>query len=146
MKLRTGDPWMSAKDYAKTLSGLSLNLVVQDVAVAVSFAEAVLHAKKVYADPDFAVMQVGQTQWMLHADHCYDQHPMGASLQNQASRGIGIEIRLHGVDPDQAQARATALGHQVLSGAQDKRHGVREAYLVDPDGYIWVPDVPLKEA
>jgi len=26
----------------------------------------------------------------------------------------------------------------------DKPHGLREAYLIDPDGYIWVPDTPLK--
>ena len=24
----------------------------------------------------------------------------------------------------------------------DKPHGLREAYLVDVDGYVWVPDVP----
>ena len=143
MKLRTSAPWMSAADYAKTLSGLTLNLVVRDVAAAVKFGESVLQARTVYSDPDFAVMQSGQTQWMLHADHCYDQHPMGTLVQKQTHRGVGIEIRLHGVDPGQAQARSVALGYEVLYDAQDKRHGVREAYILDPDGYVWVPDIPL---
>jgi hypothetical protein len=28
-----------------------------------------------------------------------------------------------------------------LSQATDKGHGLREIYIRDPDGYIWVPDV-----
>ena len=46
-------------------------------------------------------------------------------------------------DPDAAEARARAQGHIVLESATDKPHGLREAYLVDPDGYCWVPDVPI---
>jgi hypothetical protein len=30
----------------------------------------------------------------------------------------------------------------VLAETQDKPHGLRECYLVDPDGYVWVPGVP----
>ncbi len=144
MKLRTTEPWMSAKDYAQTLSGLSLNLAVKNVAEAVQFGNLVLGAQEIYSDPDFAVMQVLQSQWMLHADHCYDQHPMSGLLESGGRRGVGMEIRLHGIDPDEAQARALALGYTVLSGAQDKRHGVREAYLIDADGYVWVPDIAIQ--
>ena len=54
-----------------------------------------------------------------------------------------IEIRLHGIDPDTAEAKAHELGYTVLSGAVDKPHGLREVYLLDGDGYCWVPDVPL---
>lgn len=143
MKLRTGDPWMSAKDYAKTLCGLSLNLIVKDVDESVRFAKSVLQAHAIYTDPDFAVMQVHQTQWMLHADHCYDQHPMAKLLSANGNRGCGIEIRLHGLDPDEAESRAAEFGYTVLSEAQDKRHGVRETYLMDRDGYVWVPDIAI---
>jgi uncharacterized glyoxalase superfamily protein PhnB len=132
---------MSAKEYAKTLSGLSLNLIVKDVGEAVRFATLVLDAQKIYADPDFAVVQAHQMQWMLHADHCYDQHPMAARLAAKGPRGCGLEIRLHGLDPDRATSRASEFGYTVLIGAQDKRHGVREAYLIDRDGYVWVPDI-----
>jgi len=31
MKLRTGDPWMPARDYALTLTGLTINLIVRDI-------------------------------------------------------------------------------------------------------------------
>ena len=34
-------------------------------------------------------------------------------------------------------------GFQVLAGATDKPHGLREAYIEGPDGYVWVADVPL---
>jgi len=30
-----------------------------------------------------------------------------------------------------------------IAVAADKPHGRREAYIRDPDGYIWVPDVPV---
>jgi uncharacterized glyoxalase superfamily protein PhnB len=56
-----------------------------------------------------------------------------------------VELRLHGVDPDGAVEAARRHGSHVLAEAADKPHGVREAYLADPDGYIWVPDVPLQK-
>ena len=59
MKKRTGDPWMPAPTYGRTLSGLTVNLVVRDVARAVDFARVVLAAEIVYADPDFAVLRHG---------------------------------------------------------------------------------------
>jgi hypothetical protein len=31
-----------------------------------------------------------------------------------------------------------------MAEAADKAHGLREAYIGDPDGYIWVPDMPLR--
>ena len=31
----------------------------------------------------------------------------------------------------------------VLAESADKPHGLRESYIVDPDGYVWVPDRPL---
>ena len=143
MKLRTGTPWISGADYGHTLKGLSINLLVRDVAGALRFAERVLQAKIVYSDPDFAVLQACGSEWMLHADHCYDRHPMREIVAGDAPRGAGIEIRLHGLDPDQAVQRALALGYKLLAPAADKPHGVREAYLVDADGYVWVPDVPI---
>ena len=56
---------------------------------------------------------------------------------------FGAELRLHGRDPDDAEAAARALGLTVMAGAMDKPHGLREAFIIDPDGYLWVPDVPL---
>ncbi|MEK9752283.1 MAG: hypothetical protein VW338_03605 [Rhodospirillaceae bacterium] len=146
-KLRTGDPWMPAADYGRSLKGLSVNLLVQAVARAVAFQKDVFGAEVVYADPDFAVLRGFGAEWMLHADHTYSDHPLKGSLgggpAGDLARGVGVELRLHGCDPDAAEAKARARGEIVLAGAMDKPHGLREAYLIDPDGYLWVPDVPL---
>jgi hypothetical protein len=36
------------------------------------------------------------------------------------------------------------LGFTVLANAQDKPHGLREAFIIDADGYLWVPDMPVE--
>jgi catechol 2,3-dioxygenase-like lactoylglutathione lyase family enzyme len=143
MKLRSGDPWMPAAQYGRALRGLTLNLLVRDMARSLPFHREVLAAEVVYSDPDFAVLRFAEAEWMLHADHAYDGHPLYATLTRQLPRGVGAELRLHGRDPDAAEAAARRLGYTVLAGAADKPHGLREAFLIDPDGYLWVPDVPL---
>ena len=144
MKLREGDSWMPADDYGRTLKqGLGVNLLVRDVAAAVKFQKQVLGAETVYADPDFAVMKAGGTEWMLHADHTYRDHEMTGVIQDVEARGAGAELRLYGRDPDDAEAAAREGGWTVLSGAVDKPHGQREAHIVDDDGYVWVPGVPI---
>ena len=142
MKLREGDAWMSADDYGRSLKGLGINLLVEDTERAVAFQTSVLAAEVIYTDPDFAVLHGYGAEWMLHADHTYDDHELYGSLEPDIARGIGVELRLHGCDPDAAETRAREAGYTVLAGAMDKPHGLREAYLVDVDGYVWVPDVP----
>jgi catechol 2,3-dioxygenase-like lactoylglutathione lyase family enzyme len=142
MKLRTGDPWMPAPDYGRALRGLTLNLLVRDIAAALPFHREVLGATVVYSDPDFAVCRYGEVEWMLHADHTYLEHPLHQHLASGQRRGIGAELRLHGCDPDAAEAAARRLGYTVLAGTVNKPHGLREVYLIDTDGYLWVLDVP----
>ena len=144
-KKRQGDPWMPAPAFGRSLEGMSVNLLVSDVAAAAAFAQTVLGAEPVYTDPDFAVMRRGATQWMLHADHTYENQPLAGFVKGIDGRGAGVEIRLHRSDPDGAEARARAAGHTVLAGAVDKPHGLREAYILDPDGYCWVVDRPLSD-
>ncbi len=145
MKLRTGDPWMPAPAYGQSLRGLTINLLIRDIEAALPFYRDVLGAEIVYQDPDFAVLRHGDADWMLHADHTYQDHPLHAEAQD-GRRGIGAELRLHGCDPDAAEAAARRLGYQVLATAADKPHGLREAYLIDADGYLWVPDVPKESS
>jgi catechol 2,3-dioxygenase-like lactoylglutathione lyase family enzyme len=140
---RTGQPWMDAKDYGRSLTGLGVNLLVRDVAASVDFATSVLGAETVYADPDFAVLRQGEAEWMLHADHTYEDHPLHGFVSHMEGRGAGVELRLHNADPDKAEAAARADGHTVFAGAADKPHGLREAYILDPDGYCWVVDTPI---
>jgi len=140
---RTGTPWMSPGDYGRGLKGFGVNLLVRDVAASVEFAARVLGAEAVYADPDFAVLRRGADEWMLHADHTYEEHPLHGFVVGLEGRGAGVELRLHGGDPDAAEAAARAAGHIVLVGAANKPHGLREAYLLDPDGYCWVVDAAI---
>jgi len=144
MKLRTGDPFMPAPEYGHSLTGLSLNLLVSDISQALLFQREVLKTKIIYSDPDFAVIEGYGSQWMLHADHAYDQHPIQGLLAGLEGRGAGVELRLHGCDPDQAQTAARAHGFHILAPATDKPHGLREAFILDGDGYLWVPDIHLK--
>ena len=144
MKLRTGEPWMPAPDYGRQLRGLSVNLLVRDIEAALVFQRAVLRAEVVYADPDFAVLRGYGAEWMLHADHTYQGHPLHREVAAVIARGTGVELRLHGCDPDTATAFARANGFVVVVPPADKPHGLREAYLADAHGYVWVPDIPTK--
>lgn len=141
MKKRSGDPWMPAPEYGRVLTGLTINLLVRDIAESLIFQRGVLNADVVYSDPDFAVLRGYGAEWMLHADHTYQDHPMTGVIDGLQTRGAGVELRLHGCDPDRAEAAARRLDFIVLDGATDKPHGLREAYLVDGDGYMWVVDV-----
>ena len=143
MKLGTSDPWMAADDYGRGLRGLTVNLLVRDMDAALPFYREVLDATVVYSDADFAVLRRGEAEWMLHADHTYSDHPLRGSLDGDLHRGVGAEIRLQGRDPDDAEAAARRLGFTVLEGATDKPHGLREAFLIDADGYLWVPGVAI---
>lgn len=142
-KKRVGDPWMPAPAYGHGLEGLSINLLVADVAASVAFAQTVLEAEIIYADPDFAVLGRDGASWMLHADHTYDAHPLTGFVSGLEGRGAGAEFRLHRLDPDAAESRARDAGYTILAGAADKAHGLREVYILDPDGYCWVPDTPI---
>jgi catechol 2,3-dioxygenase-like lactoylglutathione lyase family enzyme len=149
MVSKRGDvkPWMPADEYGRSLRGIGINLLVRDVARSVEFAKEVLLARVVYADADFAVLRYehGRTaaEWMLHADHTYSAHPLLALTGDNAIRGAGCELRLYDMDPDEAVKRAGKRGDPVLQGATDKPHGLRECYIADPDGYVWVPGVPI---
>ena len=106
MKLRTGDAWMPADEYGRSLKGLTINLLVSDIDKALVFQTEVLAASIVYSDPDIAVVTGFGAEWMLHADHTYDKHAMRTVIADVSRRGAGMELRLHGRDPDEAEAAA----------------------------------------
>lgn len=144
MKKRTGDPWIPTAEYAHSLDGLTVNLLVKDVAAHVAFARDILQLEIVYADPDIAVYRRGANQWMVHADHTYadSDNPMNEVTAALGLRGGSVELRVHHCDPDAAEAEAIKAGLEVLAASEDKPHGLRETYIRDTDGYIWVPDAP----
>jgi catechol 2,3-dioxygenase-like lactoylglutathione lyase family enzyme len=132
---------MSPPDYGRSLRGLGVNMLVRDTAKATAFARDVLGLTVVYVDADLAVLRHGEHEWMVHADHTYDAHALLPRAKVAALRGGGIELRVHDVDPDAAVAAALERGYEVLEPASDKPHGLREAYILDADGYVWVPDI-----
>jgi uncharacterized glyoxalase superfamily protein PhnB len=118
---RSGSAWMPADTYGRSLPKFSVNLLVR------------------YADADFAAINLAGAEFMLHADHAYDRHPLHARMQAQAGafRGTGAELRVMGIDPDAVQARAQSVGATIIQPAADYPHGWRDVIVADPDGYTW---------
>jgi uncharacterized glyoxalase superfamily protein PhnB len=142
-KTRIGDPFMSAHEYGRSLPRFSVNLLVRNVASSVNFYRDVLGATVRYSDGDFAALSLIGVDFMLHADHAYDHHPLYAIVQAAPERGVGAELRFLGVDPDEVEKRANRAGTIVLQPAKDYAHGWREITLLDPDGYIWTVGLPI---
>lgn len=124
--------------------GLGVNLLVSDMAAAVAFADEVLQADVVYWEDHFAVVRALGSQWLLHSDWSYRDHEFRA--EGVDIRGAGVELRLYGLDPDACVERARAADAVVVAAAADKPHGLREAHIMDQDGYVWSPSVASKDA
>ena len=111
----------------------------RDVAATVLFLKQVLHMKIHRSDHDFAVVESRGTYFQLHADHTYHSNPLPSLLPQGGNRGAGVELRLYDTDPDACEERAREYDYVVLRESEDRPHGLRECYLLDPDGYCWVP-------
>ncbi len=139
---RTKEPWMKADDFGRSiLQGVGVNLLVKNVTRSARFQRDVFGAETVYEDEDFCVQNGFGSQWLLHADHTYFDHPLTGIVAGTETRGAGVEIRLYGCDPDAAEAAARTHDAIVLSGTMDKPHGLRECMIIDDDGYVWVPSL-----
>jgi catechol 2,3-dioxygenase-like lactoylglutathione lyase family enzyme len=140
---RTGVPWMPAPEFARSLNGLTVNLLVRDVNASLPFFTEVLGLKLLYSDEDFAALE-GPEGWhmMLHADHTLDHSPAETTrLAEPGKRGTGAEIRILGLDPDGVEARALALGFTVNVPTATFPHGWRECRLEDANGYMFAVGV-----
>jgi len=121
---------MKADDFGRSLPrGLGVNLLVSDMAAMEAFCSEVLGARTVYADEDFAAVELLGSVFMLHADHSYLDNPMSRVIAGADTRGAGVGLR--------------PFGHIVLAGSIDKPHGLRECHVVGPDGYVFVPSAAL---
>jgi len=134
---------MSAADYGRTLTGLSVNLIVRDLVRSIPFYADVLELRLLYSDEDFAAFEREGVRLQLHADHTYAQMPWAPRLRDDGRRGFGAEIRILGIDPDAAEKRARDGGFTVLVPVRDWPHGWRDCVLEDPDGYTFAVGVPL---
>ena len=144
MKKSTKTPFKPAPDYGRSLSAFTVNLLSTDLQRALVFQREVLQAEVLHDDEDLLILSGYGSEWMVHADHTYDEHPLLADTSSSPRRGAGVELRLHGCDPDAVAERARQFGFRLLDGPRDQPdHGLREAHIVDDDGYVWVPDIPL---
>lgn len=132
---------LPAPEMGHALRAVTVNLLVRDVADQVAFLSACFGMTAHQASADFALMLHAGQPVQLHADHSYAAHPLHALLPETPPRGVGIELRLHEADPDQAvRAAADFPRATVLQPATDKpNHGLREAVILCPNGYAWVP-------
>ncbi len=130
-----------AQVFGHSLRGVSVNLLVRDVLAEVAFLTDVFGMKAYRAGPDFAILVHGEQPFQLHSDRSFASHPLHALLPETPPRGLGIELRLHEADPDLAAGRALAHPEAVvLQAPTDKAgHGLREAVILCPNGYAWVP-------
>ena len=135
---------VSASDYGKSLRGLGFNLIVKDLARSIQFATEVLEATVFFATPAFAAMKLNGQDFMFHADETYRNNELKGILAGNEARGVGVELRVYGLDPDLASDRARQGGWTVLAGSLDKPHGLREAVILDDEGYLWIPSIHLK--
>lgn len=130
-----------ARDFGHALTGISVNLLVRDVSAEVAFLGAVFGMKSFRASRDFAIILHAGQPFQLHSDGTFARHPLYALLPEAGPRGAGIELRLHEADPDAAVAAVADFPDAlVLQPASDKSgHGLREAVILCPNGYAWVP-------
>jgi uncharacterized glyoxalase superfamily protein PhnB len=144
-KLKTGNAFMPADEYGRSMRSFSVNLLVRDVKASLHFYQRVLGAAVRYSDPDFAVLRLLDFEFLLHADHTYDHHPLFPRLEASGPRGTGAELRVLGIDPDVLEKRAREAGATVIQATRDFPHGWRDVMLADPDGYIWAVGVPIRK-
>ena len=137
---------VTADSFGRSLRGIGLNLLVHNVPCSVAFLRQVFDAEIFQPTDDFSIVSIGGSILQLHADHTYHSHLLPSLLPEIGPRGGEIEIRLYEVDPDISVDKAAAAGATILAPAADKPHGLREAYILDPDGYAWVPSSRLPSA
>ena len=134
---------VSPEEFGAGLRGMGLNILVRDVRAQCAFLEAVFGMGIHRVSADFAIVTYGKQLFQIHSDGTYHSHPLLGLLPENPPRGAGLEIRLYDSDPDDAAAKAEALGATILQPPTDKPHGLREAYILCENGYAWVPSRPL---
>lgn len=133
---------IDADSFGRSLRGIGLNFLVRDVPAECAFLENAFGMKSHQMTSDFAIVTYGDQVFQLHSDGTYHSNPLLGLLPEQPPRGAGLEVHLYDTDPDEAVAKARALGAMILQEPMDKPHGLREAYILCENGYAWVPSRP----
>lgn len=143
---------IDAVGMGRALGGIGLNLLVKDCDRSVDFLSGVLGLTTIRRSRDFCVLAFDGQVFQLHRDGTYHENPLLNLLPEACPRGAGAELRLYGpgregLDPDAlVQTLKTAGLEDHLFKLPDNRpHGLREVYILDPDGYCWVISRPLTD-
>src|SRR5258705_4979452 len=120
---RMGGAFMPADHYGRGMRPFSVNLLVRDTRVSLAFYEPVLGAAVRYADDDFAVLKLLDFEFMLHADHTYDHHPLYERLQTPGLPRTGAELRVFRIDPESLERRAREAGETDIHSTRDISRG-----------------------
>jgi hypothetical protein len=138
---------MAPEEVGRALRGFGLNLLCRQVRPMADSIAAVLDMRVIRANDDYAIIAgppvAASLIIQLHADSTYHANPLPSLLPEAGARGAGAEFRLFGIDPDAAAARATTAGWHVLQAPANKPHALRETFLLDLEGYCWVPGVVI---
>lgn len=130
-----------AAAFGHALSGISVNLLVRDVRAEAAFLAAVFDMQAHRLSADFAIMLHAGQPFQLHSDatlrrcsRCCPDPGRAAQASNCACMGP---------DPDLAAALADFPDAMLLQQPTVKwGHGLREAVVLCPFGYAWVPSRP----
>lgn len=126
--------------FGHSLRMITVNLLCRDVGAEVAFLTAVFGMQAHRTSADFAILLHAGQPLQLHSDAAYANHPLPSLLPEAGPRGGGVEVRLHEADPDKAVALAKVAGGVILQEATDKTaHGLREAVILSPSGYAFIP-------
>lgn len=133
----------SAPEYGRTLTGLSLNLIVRDVARSLPFYTEVLGFRAAIRADGYVALEQGAMRIQLHEDRTYAKMPWAGALASGAKRGLGCEIRILGLDPHAVEAAARTHGAVLLPTSDRSGHGWRDCVIADPDGYTFAVGTAL---
>jgi len=133
-----------AEQVGQALVGFGVNILVKDIGRSLKFLQTVFNFEILSTSDGYALLQLEEHIYQLHGDHTYSANPLLSLIPESGPRGGGIELRLFNVNPDHSQKLAEDAGYTILMKTADKPHGLRECFILDPDGYCWVPSVHKK--
>ena len=135
---------VSAGDFGKSLTGVGVNLLTQDVNKLAAFLTGTFGATVHRLSDDFAIIKLAGVMIQLHHDATYRTHPVQGILPDNPPRGAGVQLYLFGIDPDQAIAKTQEYGGTVIEEPRNKPHGLYEGTILSPEGYAFSPAIPEK--
>ena len=124
-------------DFAKSLTGIGVNLLTQNVRKLAAFIMGTFGAAAHRLSDDFAIIKLGNTMIQLHHDATYGSHPIQGILPDNPPRGAGVQLYLFGADPDEAVVKTQEYGGVFIEESRNKPHGLYEGsvgkvrYFVD---------------